>query len=68
VHVTEGPDVEKHAAAPEVIVRCAWCERIKVDDAWIEADVEAHALRSTPDAAPLRSHGICPDCFADLTP
>jgi len=62
------PDVEKHTTAPEVIVRCAWCERIKVDDAWIDADVEAHALRSDPDAVPLRSHGICPDCFADLTP
>jgi hypothetical protein len=68
VHVTNDPDVEKHTAAPEVIVRCAWCERIKVDDAWIDADVEAHALRSDPGAVTLRSHGICPDCFADLTP
>jgi hypothetical protein len=68
VHVTEGPDVEKHAAAPEVIVRCAWCERIKVGDAWIDVEVEAHAFRSDLEAAPLRSHGICPDCFADLTP
>jgi hypothetical protein len=68
VHVTNDPDVEKHTAAPEVIVRCAWCERIKVDDAWVDADVEAHALRSDPGAGTLRSHGICPDCFAELTP
>jgi hypothetical protein len=68
VHVTEGPDVENRTPAPEVIVRCAWCERIKVEDAWIDADVEAHAFRSTPDAVALRSHGICPDCFAELTP
>jgi hypothetical protein len=68
VHVTNDPDVEKHTAAPEVIVRCAWCERIKVGDAWIDAEVEAHALRSDPDTGVLRSHGICPDCFADLTP
>ena len=66
--MSEGPDVEKRTAAPEVIVRCAWCERIKVDDVWVDADVEAHLLRSTPDAVALRSHGICPDCFAELTP
>jgi hypothetical protein len=66
--MTKDTDVEKRTAAPEVIVRCAWCERIKVGDAWIDADVEAHVLRSDPDAVVLRSHGICPDCFAELTP
>jgi hypothetical protein len=66
--VIENPAGEKLTAAPEVIVRCAWCERIKVDDAWIDVEVEAHALRSSPEAVALRSHGICPDCFAQLTP
>ncbi len=66
--MTDDPDVERQSAAPEVIVRCAWCERIKVDDAWIDAEVEAHALRSDSDPTVLRSHGICPDCFAELTP
>jgi hypothetical protein len=66
--VSENPDAVKRTAAPEVIVRCAWCERIKVADEWIDAEVEAHALRPTVDTVALRSHGICPDCFAELTP
>jgi hypothetical protein len=46
-----------------VLVRCAWCERIRIaPDEWVEAGgaVAAHAL----DEA---SHGICPACFARLS-
>lgn len=44
-----------------VLVRCAWCDRIRVaPDEWIDADdaVVGHALL---DRA---SHGICPACLA----
>ena len=61
------PDVKELSAAHEVLVRCAWCERIKLDDAWIEV-AEANAMRLTSDNFAHRSHGICPDCFAKLTP
>jgi hypothetical protein len=46
-----------------ILVRCAWCERVKVADEWVDADVEAMRLGHGH-----HSHGICPDCFAKLTP
>jgi hypothetical protein len=49
-----------------VIVRCAWCERIKVDGEWVDT-AEVQAMRKPPAERP-HSHGICPDCLAQLTP
>jgi hypothetical protein len=49
-----------------LLLRCAWCERIKIDDAWIastEVPVEEHAREDIP-----LTHGICPDCHAALGP
>jgi hypothetical protein len=48
-------------------VRCAWCKRIKVGDEWID-DPDVLAMRHDPATAGQHSHGICPDCFAQLTP
>ena len=62
--VAENRDLNETDA---VLVRCAWCERIKKGDEW--ADVaEVRAMRLTPEAPEHHSHGICPDCFAKLTP
>ena len=66
--MTEGPDVEKRTAAPELIVRCAWCERIKVDDVWIDADVEAHALRLDPRRCRAPQPRHLPRLLRKLTP
>lgn len=35
-------------------VRCAWCGRIRVGDAWMAPAID-------PDPETL-THGICPDC------
>jgi hypothetical protein len=64
--VAENRDLNETPSADAVLVRCAWCERIKVGDEWVDAEVRA--MRLTPDATEHHSHGICPDCFAKLTP
>jgi len=49
----------------QVVVRCAWCRRIRVGDDWREpADFEAMRLLE-----PVKrfSDGICPSCLAHYT-
>lgn len=65
--MAENRDVNDITSVHEILVRCAWCERIKVGTAWIEP-AEVHAMRFTPATVGHHSHGICPDCFAQLTP
>jgi hypothetical protein len=65
--VAEDRDLNKSTPASELLVRCAWCERIKMDDEWVEV-AEVQAMRLTRNARLQHSHGICPDCFAKLTP
>jgi hypothetical protein len=64
--VAENRDLNR-TTSDELLVRCAWCERIKRGDTWMEV-AEVEAMRLTPDAIERHSHGICPDCFAKLTP
>ncbi len=54
-------------AGTAVIVRCAWCERVKVDGEWADP-AEVQAMRRLPAERLHHSHGICPDCLAQLTP
>jgi hypothetical protein len=65
--VAENRDLNESTSGHELLVRCAWCERIKTGDEWADA-AEVQAMRLTRDAAERHSHGICPDCFAKLTP
>jgi hypothetical protein len=65
--VAENRDLNKFTFASELLVRCAWCERIKVNDEWVEV-AEVQAMRLTRHSPERHSHGICPDCFAKLTP
>ncbi len=60
-------DLTETTPAGGLTVRCAWCARIKVGDEWIE-DADVQAMRHGPATAGHHSHGICPDCFAQLTP
>jgi NMD protein affecting ribosome stability and mRNA decay len=64
--VAENRDLNE-TTPDELLVRCAWCERIKRGDRWVKPP-EVEAMRLTPAAVVHRSHGICPDCFAKLTP
>jgi uncharacterized protein YlaI len=53
--------------ADELLVRCAWCERIKLGDEWVDV-AEVRAMRLTHDSVGHYSHGICPECYTRLTP
>ena len=39
-----------------MIVLCAWCRRVRMDESWVSIEAFLHEHRRTT------SHGICPDC------
>lgn len=56
---------DQQGAEQPVVVRCAWCGRVKVDAEWQdEDDVQAMRLLSPKSHF---SHGICPSCLARYT-
>jgi hypothetical protein len=65
--VAENRDLNETTSDFELRVRCAWCERVKKGDEWVDVP-EVQAMRVTRDTSERHSHGICPDCFAKLTP
>ena len=58
-------DDQHRAAEPSVVVRCAWCGRVKVESEWQEEEDDVHAMRLSPQQH--FSHGICPTCLARYT-
>jgi hypothetical protein len=56
---------DDHRSAPPVVVRCAWCGRVKVESEWQDED-EVQAMRLLTPSQHL-SHGICPSCLACYT-
>jgi hypothetical protein len=61
--VAERLEVGGASTGQALVLRCAWCERVKVGGAWIAA-----ADERMPESIEERSDGICPDCHAKLTP
>jgi hypothetical protein len=61
--VADRPEIDCAVSGQALVLRCAWCERIEVDGAWIVA-----AGEQAPERIEGRSHGICPECLANLTP
>lgn len=47
-----------------LITRCAWCRRFAVDAGWLPEDVVHEFVR--PGDWRSMTHGICPDCIAEL--
>jgi hypothetical protein len=66
--VSEAVEREELGAGSQdqvLLLRCAWCERIKSGDTWIAStEVPVDEVR---EDTPL-THGICPDCHAKLGP
>ena len=56
---------DQYRAEPSVVVRCAWCGRVKVDREWQEED-DVQAMRLLSPSRHF-SHGICPSCLARYT-
>jgi len=43
----------------KVLVACAWCGRIRLDEGWVEPPTSAITAIDAPN---LLSHSICEDC------
>ncbi|MBW3592953.1 MAG: hypothetical protein KY396_04595 [Actinobacteria bacterium] len=57
------------AGPPEepLITRCAWCARYEIGDGeWVDEETIRAFARPGAWESALASHGICPDCVADL--
>ena len=64
-HESSGDDTRP--GARPLVVRCAWCGRVRTASEW--AEVEAAGLRPGSGwGVPTLSHGICPACFDRLVP
>jgi len=52
----------------ELLAMCSWCKRVRLDE-WIEPEVAVARLGLFVDTAvlPRLTHGICPQCQAELT-
>ena len=58
-------DASRHRRAVETLVpQCAWCGKVRVGGFWA-APEEAPAFLAT-FLPHRRTHGICPDCFAEV--
>jgi hypothetical protein len=51
--------------AGALIRMCAWCERIQIDDEWVQPPRVALAAIDVPNSV---SHTICPSCTARQAP
>jgi sporulation protein YlmC with PRC-barrel domain len=49
----------------EIVIACAWCDRVRLDGAWCRAPLAAAAAI---DARLIFSHSICAECAAAYTP
>jgi hypothetical protein len=59
---------DERSRAERLLTVCAWCERVKVEDDWVGAEVAIRTLRTFDwPEAPLFTHGMCEHCFAFLT-
>ena len=51
---------------PTVLTACAWCERIKLGDRWVDAVRAIAQLRTYEWKRPPQfTHGICDECLAE---
>ena len=48
------------------IVRCAWCDRLKIGEEWLHLEAIGSGQQQINSSLMERaSHGICPRCFED---
>jgi hypothetical protein len=45
--------------AGRFVIACAWCGRVRIDDAWFDAP---RSVFAAVDADNVLSHSICEDC------
>lgn len=62
-------DARLPGASPNAVwlTICAWCDRIKVRGRWISDRRALAMVDESGSHAPNLTHGICPNCFVDVT-
>lgn len=51
-------------AGGTMLVHCAWCRRLQVEDEWLRLDAIGSGQTRIAERLVRRStHGICPECF-----
>jgi hypothetical protein len=58
---------DEDRAVAHLVVRCAWCERVRVEGGW-SPDPMSPAELLTLRARAYVSHSICPTCFGGVSP
>jgi hypothetical protein len=55
-----------HTPEEPLVTRCAWCERYEIENRWSTRRPSTLSRKLGTWASTMASHGICPDCTADL--
>jgi hypothetical protein len=51
----------------QLLVACAWCDRVEIDSAWVEPHEAITALRTFDwDVPPAFTRTICEDCLVSV--
>jgi hypothetical protein len=69
IEVVEPRNAEVVNASGEPLVVCSWCGRVNIDNqVWRDVEIAIPQMRIFERAyPPTVSHGICPDCYANIT-
>lgn len=61
-------DREARRSPGEMLVMCSWCKRIRTPAGWVEAEEAILRLGLfEADALPEITHGMCPQCFDQIS-
>jgi hypothetical protein len=62
------PDTVGLSRDERLLVACAWCQRVRLEDEWVRPEVAIRTLRTFDwSEPPLFTHGMCDHCLAFLT-
>jgi hypothetical protein len=53
-----------HRARESLVPQCAWCAKVRLGAMWVQPDELPEFLAVV--LVDRHTHGICPDCFADV--
>jgi hypothetical protein len=60
--------MRKARAGGDLLLHCAWCERLQIGDEWLRLDaIGSGQTRIADELVRHSTHGICPECFERVT-
>jgi hypothetical protein len=54
-------------AVTHLVVRCAWCERVRIEGGWSEEPMTPAEILNLRVRSYV-THSICPTCFGEISP